>query len=145
MGRAQRNPSGRWWVSLRSTHPRSYEPRATTSQGSQPPINIRRILPDRRLLLHHMVMRREVADRIGGAGIAGECEGLAAAAAEIDVAALAALARLRQETGAPEGVERGVVFPDLAQRMVFHGPEFEARDRLGRMARQNAAGRGHVE
>src|SRR5258706_2992951 len=92
-----------------------------------------------------MVMRREVADRIGGAGGGGGCEGLEAAAAEIDVAALAALARLWQEARAAEGVEGGVVFPDLAQRMVFHRPEFEARDRLGRVARQDAAGRRHVE
>src|SRR6266436_8151103 len=91
------------------------------------------------------MVRREMADRIGGAGVAGEREGLAAAAAEIDVAALAALARLRQEARAPEGIEGGVMFPDLAQRMVFHRPEFEARDRLGGMARQHAAGRGHVE
>jgi hypothetical protein len=40
------------------------------------------------------MLRREVADRIGGASVARERESLAAAAAEIDVAALAALARL---------------------------------------------------
>jgi hypothetical protein len=58
--------------------------------ASQSTINILRIFPFRRLLLDQMMLRREVADRIGAASVARERESLAAAAAEIDVAALAA-------------------------------------------------------
>src|SRR5215468_8519227 len=112
---------------------------------SQPPVNVPRTSPDRRLLLDHMMVWREMTDRIGGAGVAGEGEGLAAAAAEIDLTALAAPARLGQEIGPAEGIEGGVVLPNLAQRMVFHRPEFETRDRFRRMARQHAAGRRHVQ
>src|ERR1700681_1594274 len=103
--------------------------------ASQSAINILRIVPDRRLLLHQMMLRREVADRIGGVGGACERKSLAAPAAEIDVAALAALARLGQEAGAAECIEGGILLPDLTQRMVLDGPEFEARDRLGGVAR----------
>jgi hypothetical protein len=42
-----------------------------------------------------MVKRREVADRVGGAGVVGERKGLAAAA-EVDFAPLAAFPRLEQ-------------------------------------------------
>jgi hypothetical protein len=43
-----------------------------------------------------MVKRREVADRVGGTGVAGERKGLAAAAAEVEFAPLAAFPRLEQ-------------------------------------------------
>src|SRR6266404_630523 len=52
-----------------------------------------------RLLENPLVMRRERARRIGIAGVAGQREGLAAAAAEIDLLELAALARLRHPAG----------------------------------------------
>jgi hypothetical protein len=41
-----------------------------------------------------------MADRIGRASVAGQREGLAAAAAEVDVAAVAGLAQIREEAGA---------------------------------------------
>src|SRR5258708_36456506 len=91
-----------------------------------------------------MVVRREMADRIGGACIAGECEGLAAAAAGIDVAASAALARLRQEARAAEGVEGGVGFPDVPQRMVFYRAEIDAPERVCRVSRQNTSRPRHT-
>ena len=49
---------------------------------------------------HIGVVRREVANRIGGGGIARKDKGLAAAAAEVDVAAVAGLAQIREEAGA---------------------------------------------
>jgi hypothetical protein len=71
-----------------------------------------------------MMERREVADRVGRACVAGQREGLAAAAAEIEFAPLAALARLGQVISAPKRVEAGVVFPDVAQRTVSDRPTF---------------------
>src|SRR5579864_6046347 len=95
---------------------------------SQPPIDVCRILADRRLFLDQMMERREMAHGVGRAGIARECEGLAAAAAEIEVAPVAALARLGQKRGAAKCVEGRIVLPDVAQRMVLDRPEFEAGD-----------------
>src|SRR5579884_4365721 len=95
--------------SRRSNSPQRRSPRRSRGRHDrdrlQTPVNIRRILLDGRLPLHHMVVRREMSDLIGGAGVAGEGEGLAATAAEINLAALAAPTRLRQEGRAPEGVE----------------------------------------
>jgi hypothetical protein len=45
---------------------------------------------------HDVVIGCEVADRVGAGGVAGELEGLAAAAAEVDLAAVTAPAGLRQ-------------------------------------------------
>src|SRR3984893_7869671 len=53
----------------------------------QTPINIFRILADGRLLLDEMMLRREVAHRVGGAGVAGEGESLAGAGGEMDLPA----------------------------------------------------------
>src|SRR5580692_3305931 len=52
-----------------------------------------------------LVQRRQGAGRVGIAGIAGQCEGLAAAAAEIDLLERAACARLRHPAGAAIAVE----------------------------------------
>src|SRR5215470_15427423 len=73
---------------------------------------------------HAVVMRRQVTHRIGRPRVAGDGKGLTAAAAEIDVAPLAARARLRQPVGAAERVEGRRVLPDLGQRMIAHVPEF---------------------
>src|SRR4051794_28136539 len=56
-----------------------------------------------------------MADRIGRRRIAGEREGLAAAAAPIDLAPLAGLARLEHPIGAAEAVEGVGVAPDRAE------------------------------
>src|SRR5262245_60794591 len=75
---------------------------------------------DGRQLGHPAVVGRQVADRVGGPGIAGEQERLAAAAAEILVAPRAAAARLAHPVDAAEGAEGRGVAPDIGERMVAH-------------------------
>src|SRR5580658_5293396 len=58
-----------------------------------------------------LVVRRERASRIGVAGIAGQRKGLTAAAAEIDLAEFAALARFRHPAGAAIAVEGFGILP----------------------------------
>ena len=53
-------------------------------------------------LLDQRMMRRQMADRIGGARVARDQKGLAAAAAEVMVAARATLAGLLHPVGAAE-------------------------------------------
>ena len=65
---------------------------------------------------HEGVLRGERAGRVGRAQVAREGEGLAAAAAEVDVAPIAALARLGHPRVAAVGAERLAVGPDVAQR-----------------------------
>src|SRR5882724_2874825 len=84
--------------------------------------------------------RRQRAGRVGIAGIAGQREGLAAAAAKVDFPEFAALARLLHPAGAAIAVEGLGILPDPGDRMV--GPdrqEFEPGDGLGRMTRQDIA------
>src|ERR671926_1834829 len=50
---------------------------------------------------HQPVIGREVADRVGAGGVAGELEGLAPAAAEVELAAVAAAAGGGRSVGAP--------------------------------------------
>ena len=57
--------------------------------ASHPPVGVGRILLHRRKLGHARVMRRQMADGIGRPRVAGQQIGLAAAAAEIDLAPLA--------------------------------------------------------
>src|SRR5215210_1319804 len=64
---------------------------------------------------------REVADRICARGIAGELKRLAAAAAEIDLASIAAPARVRHPLRSPEALEEGRLLPDPGQRALAHG------------------------
>src|SRR4051794_28986255 len=70
-----------------------------------PTIGVRPVFLHRGELCHMRVMRRLVAHWVGGPGITGEQEGLAAAAAEVDLAPLAACTRLGQEIGAAECIE----------------------------------------
>ena len=86
-----------------------------------------------------------MAHRVGGARIAGEREGLAAAAAEVLKTSRAARARLLHPIGAAEGAERRRVFPDVGQRTLAHRPELEARKAFRRMAGQHLADGRHVE
>jgi hypothetical protein len=53
-----------------------------------------------------------VADRIGARGIAGELKRLAAATAEIDLAAITAPARIWHPVRSPEALEEGRLLPD---------------------------------
>src|SRR6266446_10100738 len=87
----------------------------------------------------------EMAHRIGCGGIAGEREGLAAAAAEIELATRTARARLLHPRGAAEGVEGRRVCPDIGERTLAHVPEFKTGTRLGGVAGQHLARRRHVE
>src|SRR6476619_4433364 len=87
----------------------------------------------------------EVTHRIGCGGVAGKREGLAAAAAEIQLATRAACAWLLHPCGATEGVEGRRVRPDIGERMVSHVPELKSGNRLGGVAGQHLACRRHVE
>src|SRR5215469_12620311 len=70
------------------------------------------------LLEDRVMLRRQRAGRISCVGIARQCKGLAAAAAEIDLAELAGLARLLHPAGAAIAVERIRVLPDPGDRMI---------------------------
>jgi hypothetical protein len=63
-------------------------------RASHAPIGIGGIGLDRRKLCGPRMAGRKVTHRVGGAGIAGERQGLAATAAEIRLATRAACARL---------------------------------------------------
>src|ERR1700687_4897829 len=68
-------------------------------------------------LLENLFMhRRQRAGRIGIAGIAGQREGLAAAAAEIDLLELTALAWFGHPAGAAIAVEGLGILPDPGNR-----------------------------
>src|SRR6478609_7490010 len=98
------------------------------------------------LLEDGLVQRRERTGRIGVGGIAGQRKSLAAAAAEIDLAEFAGLARLLHPAGAAIAVEGLGVLPDPGDRMVgAHRLEVEPGDALGGMAGQHLAGRRDVE
>src|SRR5438132_9611942 len=93
-----------------------------------------------------LVHWRQRAGRIGVAGVAGQRKGLAAAAAEIDLAEFAALARLRHPAGAAIAVEGFGVLPDPGDGMICsYRLEFEARDAFRRVAGQDFACRRDVE
>src|SRR5580692_9620843 len=95
-------------------------------RASHAPIGVRRVVPVGRKGRDLIVARRKMAGRIGGGGVAGERKGLAAAAAEIDIAPVAALARFFHPRRAAKSVERRRIFPDIGERMLAHRPEFEA-------------------
>src|ERR1700759_5076418 len=89
---------------------------------------------------------RQRAGRIGIGSIAGQRKGLAAAAAEIDLAEFASFAWLLHPAGAAIAVEGIRVLPDPGDRMVrAHRLEFEPGDALGGVAGQHLAGRRDVE
>src|ERR1035437_794076 len=93
-----------------------------------------------------LVQRRQRAGRIGIAGIAGQGEGLAAAAAEVDFLELAAFKRLRHPAGAAIAVEGFGVLPDPGDRVIAaHRFEFEPGNGFGGVAGQDLAGRRNVE
>src|SRR6202790_773569 len=95
-----------------------------------------------RLFENLLMHRRQRAGRIGIAGIAGQREGLAAAAAEIHFPELAALARLRHPAGAAIAVEGFGILPDPGDRMIGpHRFEFEPGNGFGGVAGQDLAGR----
>src|SRR3954452_461686 len=98
------------------------------------------------LLEDGLVQRRQRTGRIGVGGVTGQRKGLAAAAAEIDLAEFATLARLLHPAGAAIAVEGLRVLPDPGDRMVgAHRFEVEPGDALGGVAGQHLAGRRNVE
>src|SRR5262245_31461154 len=109
------------------------------------PIDVRRVGPSGRELRDPRVIGSEMAHWIGYGGVAGKGEGLAAAAAEIQLAARAACARLLHPCGAAEDVEGRGVPPDIGERTLAHVPEFKAGNRLSRVTGQHLACRCHVE
>src|SRR5208282_181955 len=112
---------------------------------SHSPIGVGRVFLHRRKRDDVIVARREMADRVGRAGVAGERESLAAAAAEVDVAPRAASARLLHPGGAAEGIKGRRIFPDIVERMLPYRPEFETGYGLRCVARQHLARGRHVE
>src|SRR3984957_7175670 len=82
-----------------------------------------------------LVQWRQRAGRVGIAGIAGQREGLAGVAAEVDFLELAALAWLGHPAGAAIAVEGLGILPDPGDRMIGpHRFEFEPGDGFGGMA-----------
>src|SRR5262249_23126401 len=118
---------------------------ASAASAAHAPIDVRRVRPDDREFGDKRVMGSEVAHRVRCGGIAGEREGLAATAAEIELAARAACARLLHPRGAAEGIEGRVIPPVIGERSLAHVPEFEAGYRLGGMTGQHFARRSPVE
>ena len=101
--------------------------------------------PNRRKSGELAMIGREVAHGIGCASVTGEREGLATAAAEIQLATRAASAWLLHPCGAAKGVEGRGVRPDVGERMLAHVPECKAGDRLGGVTRQHLPGRRHIK
>src|SRR6478609_2483483 len=98
------------------------------------------------LLEDGLVQRRQRAGGIGVGGIARQRKGLAAAAAEIDLAEFARFTRLLHPAGAAIAVEGVGVLPDPGDRMVgAHRLEIEPGDALGGVAGQHLAGGRDVE
>ncbi len=118
---------------------------APTNQALHPPVGVRHVVLHGGKPLHDVVTRRQMTHRIGGAGIAGQCKGLAAAAAEIDFASRAAQAGLLHPVGAAKGFEGRRVCPDISKCVFANRPEFQTGDRFGGMARQHFAARCHIE
>ncbi len=90
-------------------------------------------------------MGRAAADRVGRPRIARDRHRLAAAAAIVDVAALAALAGLGQKVGAAKLVEGRALVPDPRQRGRPHIVEAEPGNRRRRMAGQHGAVGGDIQ
>src|SRR6266542_1364388 len=78
--------------------------------------------------LDDRMQRRKMADRVGGGGVAGQEEGLAAAAAEVDLAPLTASARLGHPVRAAKAPEHRGVEPDAFERGIPDVGERQARD-----------------
>src|SRR6266508_2934600 len=116
--------------------------RMTRSHAS---INVTQVCSGLREFRHERMIGSEVTNRVGCSGVAGNGEGLAAAAAEIQLATRTTRARLLHPCGTAEGVEGRGIRPDIGEGTLAHVPEFKAGDRLSRVAGQHLARRRHVE
>src|SRR6266511_4954469 len=112
---------------------------------SHAPIDVRRVGPDCREFRDPRMIASEVTHRVGCAGVTGEREGLAAAAAKIQLATRAACARLLHPCAAAESIEGRGICPDVGERMLAHVPEFKAGNLLGAVTSQHYALALHVE
>src|SRR5580704_9319327 len=113
--------------------------------NSHPPVGVGRVVLHSRQRGDILVAWREMADRVGRAGVTGERERLAAAAAEIDLAPRTACARLLHPGGSAEGIEGRRIRPDVGERVLAYRPEFKTGNGLGRVAGQHLARRCHVQ
>ncbi len=91
------------------------------------------------------MVRRAVADRVGGRGIAQQSQRLAAAAAEIHLAPLAGAARLLHPARAAKALEGVARVPYLRQPPLPARSKLIARDGIRRVAGQHAAVGGDVD
>src|SRR6516162_6721963 len=113
--------------------------------GSHAAVDVGSVAPDPSEFGEAGMVGSEVTNRIGCSDVAGEREGLAAAAAEIELPTRTARARLLHPRAAAEGVEGRRVCPDIGERTLAHVPEFKAGDRFGGVAGQHLARRRDVE
>ena len=84
-------------------------------------------------------LRGEVTDGIGGGGVSREQESLAAAAAEVLLAAVAGLAGFLHPNFSAEFLEGGGVFPDFTEGAVLHVFKSEAGNDLRGVAGKRVA------
>src|SRR5260370_15220091 len=105
--------------------------RRRLTSGVHAAVDVGSIAASRRKFCDAGMGGSKMAHRIGCGGVAGEREGLAAAAAEIELPPRAARARLLHPRAAAEGIEGRRVRPDIGECLLPPGPEFKARNGLG--------------
>src|SRR3978361_1085430 len=111
--------------------------RATGEVARQEPLAIGRGF-ELGLLENLLMHRRQRAGRVGIAGVAGQRERLAAAAAEIDLLEFATPDRVRHPACAAITVEGFRILPDPGDRMIGSDrQESEAGDGFGGVTRQD--------
>src|SRR5262245_15008222 len=86
-----------------------------------------------------MMLRRELTYRIGGSGITSEQKCLAAAAAEVDLATIAASTWLGHPRRSSEALEDRCTGPDLRKRGVAHVGKFQSSNLAGALAGEHRA------
>src|SRR6478752_4288773 len=108
----------------------------------------RRVVGCRHRRLDQLVIRGEMTDGVSAGGVAGEREGLATTAAEVDFATVATAARVRHPFVATELLEQWRLRPDPLKRVLAHvgaGQAEPARQLVRRWARQRFAVGYHGE
>ncbi len=84
----------------------------------------------------------EGADGVGGGGVTGEEQGLAAAAAEVEGAAVAGFAWILHPTFAAEFLEGVAGVPDFGEGLIFYVGELQAGDDFCGVTGKRFAARG---
>ena len=103
---------------------------STPDAGSHAAVDVGSVAAHGREFGNPGMIGSEVTHRVGSGGVAGERVGLAAAAAEIQLAPRAARERLLHPCPAAEGVEGRRVRPDIGERTLAHVPDLKAGTRL---------------